>query len=342
MSEDFTMANIQTQFEIFNDTIRLGRFDESAILRKKRDIIRRKLEGNLPGVFEKYGEECPQFYFHDQGSYEMDTGTKPLTDDYDIDQGLYFYVSTTTHPDPVLLKTRVFEALDGHTNHVELRRSCVTVFYSLNGEPCYHVDIAVYSDETTNLDGKAYWEVSNPQQLSETIFSRFSDEQDRHQFRRIVRYWKRWKDVNFTAGGGSAPNGIGLTLITYKNLQPDIDRFTNTPNDLRAMRKLVEVILTSFTPTFDEDGQPGERLMVELPIEPWSDVLSRMTIKQMGSFKEKLTKLKDALVYAEEIADTRAACDRLHSVFGDDFPVPEKQETASVHPPAITSSGNSA
>jgi len=29
-------------------------------------------------------------------------------------------------------------------------------------------------------------------------------------------------------------------------------------------------------------------------------------------------------------------------VFGDDFPVPEKKETASTHQPALSSSGNSA
>jgi hypothetical protein len=38
------MAHIQAQFEQLNATIRLGRFDENALLRDKRDIIRDKLE----------------------------------------------------------------------------------------------------------------------------------------------------------------------------------------------------------------------------------------------------------------------------------------------------------
>lgn len=351
------MANVQSQFEKFNDTIRLGRFDENEILRTKRDIIRKKLKDNLPGVFKKYGEVCPTFYFLDQGSYEMDTGTKPLDCDFDIDQGLYFLVSTAAYPDPVVLKERVFEALDGHTDRVELRRSCVTVFYSCDGEPIYHVDVAVYSDGTCNPDGKSkhakgklysasenrVWEVSNPLLLSDTIFGKFPTEGDRKQFRRVVRYWKRWKAVNFTDGGGSAPNGIGLTLITYYDLRITYsDAFAGKHNDLGAMRQLVEVVLTRFTPDTDEDGQPGERLVVKLPIEPGSDVLSRMTVKQMGVFKEKLIKLKDALIYAEGVSDTHAACERLQLVFGEDFPVPEKKETAISHPPAVTSSGNSA
>jgi hypothetical protein len=55
------MANVQAQFETFNNTIRLGRFDENAILREKRDRVLEKLKQNLPGVFEKHGEPFPGY-----------------------------------------------------------------------------------------------------------------------------------------------------------------------------------------------------------------------------------------------------------------------------------------
>lgn len=352
------MANIQSQFEHFNDVIRLGRFEENAILREKRDIIRDKLKVNLPGVFEKYGETCPKFDFLDQGSYQMGTGTKPLDGDYDIDQGIYFFVSTAEYPDPVKLKERVHEALFGHTKDVQLRRSCVTVFYQCDGEPVYHVDLAIYSDKSCNPDGKSrhakgksnsdpenrVWEVSDPQLLSETIFSKVPDKEDRKQFRRIIRYWKRWKAINFTDGGASAPNGIGLTLLTYYHFQPRYaDVFANKYNDLWAMRELVETVQANFQLVYDEKEQKYvERLIVRLPIEPWNDVFDRMTAKQMGEFKEKLITLKDALIYAEGVSDTVAACERLQGVFGQDFPVPKREETASSHPQAVASSGNSA
>ena len=74
-----------------------------------------------PSVFEKHREVCPQFYFCDQGSYDMDMGTKPLDGDYDIDQGQYFLVGIEAYPDPVVLKERVYEALVGHTNDVRIR-----------------------------------------------------------------------------------------------------------------------------------------------------------------------------------------------------------------------------
>lgn len=186
--------------------------------------------------------------------------------------------------------------------------------------------------------------MSNPQQLTDTILTRFGDEQDRKQFRRIVRYWKRWKAENFSVEGGAAPNGIGLTILTYDNLQPTYaDRFANKHNDLDAMRALVEVILTRFSSDYEEaEQQFVERLVVTLPVEPWSDVFDRMTANQMAAFKKKLVTLKEALIYAEGVSDPVAACERLQLVFGKDFPAPKKQETATSQPLAIASSGNSA
>jgi len=351
-----TMANVQKQFEEFHKNIRLGRFDQEATLRDKRDIIRRKLEENLPTVFEKYGEECPEFYFEDQGSYEMGTGTKPPGGDYDIDQGLYMKVKRDDHPDPVVLKKRVHEALEGHTDDVCIRRPCVTVFYHKAGERIYHVDIAVYSDGSQNTDGKdylalgrehssdenRYWEVSNPKALADEIFRRFLDEADRAQLRRNIRYLKRWKDHKFAAHGNAAPLGIGLTVAASKWLQPFYtDVFARKPDDLRALRDLVSTMLKYFTLTY-HDGEWVCRLAVRLPVEPWNDLFERMTNKQMAAFEEKLKALKDALDDAADEADPVEACETLRKQFGDDFPVPEKSETAQKRSRAIVSSSESA
>ena len=351
------MANIQAQFKQFNDTIRLGRFDENEILRAKRNIIREKLEKRLPEVFAAHNEACPDFSFLDQGSYAMNTGIKPLDGDFDIDQGLYFAISIDIYPDPVVLKERVHEALDGHTDDVCIRRSCVTVFYHCDGEPVYHVDIAIYSDKAHNSDGKSYtakgkrhsapdhrfWKVSDPQQLTIVLFATFS-EADRPQFRRIVRVWKRWAAWNFSKAGNGAPNGIGLTVAAYDRLLPAYsDPIDGTHDDLCAMRQLVDATLSRFATVWDENAQAFvRRLVVTLPIEPFTDLFAAMTPKQMEEFERKLKTLKDALDYAAGVSAPTEACERLQDVFGDDFSVPEKKETATTHAPAISSSGNSA
>lgn len=351
------MAKVQAQFDSFHDTIKLQEYGENEILREKRDIIRNKLRSRLPAVFEDHEEECPPFDFHDQGSYEMGTGTKPLNGDYDIDQGLYFEVATSAYSDPVVLKQRVFEALDGHTKDVRIRRSCVTVFYQRDGEPIYHVDIAIYADRASNSDGKdrlakgkensergyRVWEVSDPQGLTDTIFARFEGF-DRAQFRRVVRCLKRWRDENFPSDGNAAPLGVGLTVAAYDDLQPTyVDKLTGKPDDLEALRKLVVSILGRFTWEWDDAQQKlVRRLMITLPVEPWSDLFAQMTGKQMESMEAELQELQVALDAASAAVDPVEACETLREVFGSDFPVPPKQETAKRHAPAIVSSSSSA
>lgn len=351
------MARVQKQFEAFHDTIKLKQFEENQTLREKRDIIRDKLEERLPDVFAQHGEACPTFYFRDQGSYEMRTGTQPLDGDYDIDQGLYFAVSTVDYPDPVVLKERVYEALVGHTKDVQIRRPCVTVFYQRDGESIYHVDLAIYSSGLHNADGKSrlakgrenstdafrVWEVSSPQTLADTIWARF-DGNDRRQFRRIVRYLKRWRDENFLKGGNAAPLGIGLTIATYDHLQPTYtDVVTGKADDLAALRKLVQAMLGRFVSVWDSDEQQWvRRLSVTLPVEPWNDLFEQMTNRQMATFEDKLATLLAALDAAADEIGPEEACKQLQKVFGDDFPVPQKEETAKRHVPAIVSSSSSA
>ena len=151
--------------------------------------------------------------------------------------------------------------------------------------------------------------------------------------------------MNFPKAGNGAPNGIGLTVAAYDRLQPAYsDPITGKHDDLRAMRQLVEDTLGRFATVWDENAQASvRRLVIKLPIEPYTDLFEAMTPKQMEEFEQQLTTLKEALEYAEcKTTDPTDACERLQQVFGDQFPVPEKKETATTHPPAISSSGNSA
>ncbi len=350
------MAKVQTQFDNFNDEIRLRRFEDNKTLREKRDIIIQKLKDRLPGVFEKYGEECPTFWFADQGSYKMGTGVKPLDGNLDIDQGMFFAISTSKY-DPVVLKQRVHEALDGHTDSVVIRRSCVTVYYHCDGEAIYHVDVAVYSDGVYNTDGKhrlargkitdpaekRTWDVSDPAGLADKLVARF-DENGRDQFRHIIRYLKRWKAVNFESMGNAAPLGIALTVATSTYLTPQYtDYVTYTPDEHTAMRGVVDSMLNAFTKEWDDDEQVWvRRLKINLPVETWSDLFARMTNKQMHAFEDKLKALKTALDDAASEVDPVVACEGLQGVFGGDFPIPPKEETAKSHAPAISTSGRGA
>jgi len=353
------MANVQTQFDTFNSTIRSGRFRNDEQLRKKRNIIRKRLRKNLPGVFKKYNEPNLVPTFKDQGSYKMGTGVKPLSGSggFDIDQGVYFETPIDgTYATPVTLKKRVKEALDDLTTDMPIRRPCVTVFYKQNGEErAYHVDLAIYSARGSNDDGKDYlatgretstaddqeWKVSDPSGLRDSLFSPFSEKSERLQFRRVIRFLKRWKDENFTSDGNGAPRGIGLTLNAHYGFQATYsDYAARKTDDLGAMRTLVDDMLGRFRHQWREKKQEyGHCLVAELPVEPWSDVYENMTLVQMKAFESALKDLKAALDYAHGEVDTQKACERLQKVFGSDFPVPPKSDTARPTPPPASSSG---
>lgn len=350
------MANVQKQFDTFNGRIKLPRFEENQTLRDKRDIIRKKLRDRLPAVFESHDETCPSFAFADQGSYRMGTGVKPLPgNQYDIDQGMHCAIASDDYPDPVVLKKRVHEALDGHTKEVRIRNSCVTVFYQEDGEQTFHVDLAIYADGSLEDDGNPrlakgktssaekyrFWEVSQPEELADAIYEAFSESEYRPQFRRLVRYLKRWRDLKFTDGGNSAPIGLVLTILAMEML-PTFG-FDGKPKDLDALSGTVDRILDRFRYEFHESEQEWtERLVVTLPVEPCADLLVNMTNLQMGTFKERLETLKSVLDEARATIDTRTACQALQRQFGDDFPVPDPEETAKKNAPAIVSSSSSA
>lgn len=352
------MAYVQNQFEAFHEAIKLKRFEENETLIEKREAVLKKLRSELPPVFAAAGKPYSAPVIRNQGSYEMGTGVKPLNGDYDIDQGVYFSLSSTDYPDPVVLKEYVYKALDGHTKEVRIRQSCVTVFYQRSGEHLYHVDLAIYVDGSKDSNNKSklakgkqnskaenrFWENSDPALLSKTIFARFGTN-ERRQFRHVIRYMKRWRDQNYRSESGNAvPTGIALTLAAHKWFTPNIvDPMTGKSDDLESLRGLVASMLDSFNYVWHSpSGKSMRRLVINLPIDPYHDVLVRMSEIQMEILELRLKTLKTALDEAYTKVDPVDACIALRRVFGDDFIVPPKRDTARTHEPAMASSGNSA
>jgi hypothetical protein len=324
------VANVQRHFHIFHKRIRLN-LDENQTLREKREIVCGKLRERLPYIFGAAGEDCPWFEIRDQGSYKMGTAVYPLDRDFDIDLGMFFQIDPNVY-DPVGLKRVVHAALAGHTRKVHIRRPCVTVQYQQAGQPTYHVDIAVYSDGSRSRDGiprlamgkersrKEFcvWEPSDPATLTAEILGSYVGE-DLTQFRRVVRYLKRWKDANFSARGNGAPRGIALTVACHQHFEPAYFR-DNTADDLTALIQVVDGMLESFT----RRGQSGSvryDVRIELPVEPYADLCERMTDLQKLHFYNQLATLLDVLDTVDRGRSQLKACQRLRRVFGNHFPL---------------------
>ncbi len=311
--------SLQPLFRRFDEKIKLNRFEEHAKLREKRDRILTRLRDNLSTKFEWFN----------QGSYAMGTGVEPLNGDYDIDIGIVFALDRRSY-DPVTVKEWVYKAVEKHTTRVEWRRPCITVYYQQAGELLYHVDLAILAkDSATGAlhlaigkqhaeKGQREWQEDDRKGFMGLVENRFTGE-DAAQFRRVIRYLKRWRDLHFASEGRAAPTGLGLTVAAYQWFQP-LKKvvYNNTDyDDLGATVSLVRSIHGNFTSGVDPaTNQAGVRLTVRFPVAPRDDVFARMTNQQMVEFRQRLAQL---VTWLEE-ARTTGSTAGLRRAFGDDFP----------------------
>lgn len=338
------MANIQKQLVKFHNEIKLGRFKENSELRDKRDIITNKVKHGLEKYFEDNDMDIPLIEFIDQGSYAIDTGIKPMDGDYDIDEGIIISLNKEDYEDnPTEFKEIVRDIMKTHTKiPAKIKKPCVTITYSENDEPKYHVDLPIYlkssSDENLYLSWgnetsktNKEWQHSDPEGLNNHIKNAFSGD-DKKQFKRIVRYLKKWKDKAFKyESSDGTPPSIGLTLIAADKLNTIKEINTSTGkeeyNDLKAMKFLVDDIVSLFSYKYCfEDEMFLYVIEYYLPVGNKGNVFSKMTNKKMNSFYEKIKKLQNALQYAIDEPDPTKACTELVEYFGDELEIPESAE----------------
>lgn len=322
------MINLQKEFLDFHDNIKLE--DENVTLREKRDILLEKLSN-------KISEDAASYTNFHQGSYAIGTGVIPVDEDYDIDIGLKFNIDKDDYADPIEVKKWVSDALEGHTKKVEIKRSCVTVTYQKNNESVFHVDFAIYAASCS--DGKMYiakgkefssdenkkWELSDPQELIKKIKGKHSGD-DAAQFRRVIRYLKKWRTFQFSSTGNEAPTGISLTVLAYNKFiaskSYDWALKKDVYDDFSAFYNVVTNIKSSFSLVWNtQDNKYYHKIIETLPVEPYNNLFEKMTDKQMESLYLKIESMITKLDEVKRKDKRSGACTLLVEIFGNDFPV---------------------
>lgn len=245
---------------------------------------------------------------------------KPLKNEgFDIDVGVLLDCHIEDY-DPVDLKKIVEECLQYSQRTVNISRSCITVTYMKDGKEDYHVDIPIYAKSKDNEQyhlakgrpglekSKKFWEPSNPKELTKAFNNIYDDSEKRAQFRRCVRYLKRWrtlKSVNI--------HSIGLTSAAYHWLTPNKD------DDLTALLGLVNKIISHFNLC---------RLSIKLPVQPENNLMEYLSYEDMKILRTKFETLRDNLQSSLDDPDEREASKTLINCFGEDFPLVELNENA--------------
>lgn len=352
------IMSLQTYFKEFDKAIKMD-YDVKNELKEKRDVLLKIL---------RESEDIPAFDKYDQGSYSMHLGVEPLDKEYDIDVGLRFHVNCSEY-EPMDLKNKIYNLLENHTDYgAKIKKPCVTVTYKKDGEAAYHVDLVVFTyEDKEDTDSQLYlargknsesdetcWEKSDPVGLVDYVKDKYKGEdykEEREQFRRVVRYMKRWKNKKFSSSGNAEPPSIGITLIAVDKFEAsktyDYLEEKYLYDDLEALLEFAKSIKSLFRyKGISENGRIMYSIEYNLPstlnFEPNTNVFKKMSDNYMTDFKEKIDALVNELESVKNETDEVEQCKKLNKIFGDDFPVPEKKNAAKQqmnYIPTTSSSG---
>ena len=331
------MSNLQEKFIKFHETIKLKRFDENQSLKDKRDLLLEELKGVLKDEKIPGTEEKLTFRHINQGSYAMGTGIIPKKGtDYDIDVGIIFNITKEEY-ESSKLKKLVYEAL-GRKRTVSYKKPCITADYPSED---FHVDIAIYAENNSDIHiawGKEnaeekIWYKSEPEELTTWVADVSTNADKSAQFRRCVRYLKKWKENAFKNTGNDAPPSIGITIQARNSFA----YCYNEGNDLQALISIVNDIKNEFVYEYDAKANANSHTIeVHLPVEPYKNVYYKMTLKQMDNFYEKISNLLEALEAAEEAESDFEACKILKKIFGEEFSDCEDKKASATPPLVVT------
>lgn len=317
--------SLQSKFFKFHDKIKLSREDSDyKNAREKDDSILKAVRSAL----KEEGYPVVEDFL--QGSMSIATGVKHPCEDFDIDRAVVIAFDDSPK-DPVKVKKIVLNVLeDRGFKNAKIKKPCVTADYTSQK---LHIDIPIYREKNGTYElgiGKKNsseenreWSESDPKGLKEWIndSSHYlgSSNKKLEQYKRLVRYLKRWRDNKFSTSVAKKVFSIGLTVMAKEKFSPSFDD-SDKANDLVALRDTVDAMLNGGY--FSYQGEDLYKVRVNLPKSPWRDIFYGSSLNTGTQFYNKLKSLKSKLDKAIEETDLVKQCQILNEVFGEDFEVP--------------------
>jgi len=317
--------SIQAKFIKFHDKIKISREDsEYKDAREKDDSILKTIKSTLKD------EGYPVIEDFLQGSMSIGTGVKNPCEDFDIDRAIVIAFDGSPD-DPIKVKKIVLKVLeDRGFKNAKIKKPCVTADYASKN---LHIDIPVYREQygeyelavgkKNSSEGNREWSDSDPKGLKDWINDSSaylgSASKKLGQYKRIVRYLKRWRDNKFSTDVAKKVFSIGLTVMAKEQFSPSLDD-SDKANDLVALRNTVDAMLSGGY--FSYQGDDLYKVRVHLPKSPWRDIFDDSSLNTGTQFYNKLKSLRDKLDKAIDETDLVKQCKILNQVFGNDFEVP--------------------
>lgn len=328
--------SLQKQYDTFHNNIKLTReSSEYKDAKEKDDNILPKIKAK----FKENGYTVVDSFT--QGSMAFHTGIIPLDGDYDIDRAVVIKEADAPE-DPLDPKKTIKEVLSSHGfKEPKVKMPCVTADYS--GKPI-HIDYVTYSidedDEYLIAVGKEnskkenkIWDDTDPKGLIKWVgdnvdhkdFLNTLTDEERRQFRHLVRYIKRWRDHNYSSAvDRKKVYSIGLTVMFREQFAHCVDD-EGKRNDHEALKNTIDNILYN-APYFTPMSNGLYDLEVDIPVYPNREIFQKHGTTVGTKLHKKLVKLLESLNKVDEKETLKEKCEILNKVFGDDFPTIDEDD----------------
>ena len=292
---------IQKAFNKFNNEI--------SIKETKRENLVRGRNGLRNRIKTKFAEkERVKPKFHMQGSFAMKTTVNPIKNkEYDVDDGVYLQgyenKDISEWPSVQTVHNWLKDAVEGYTSISPIdKNTCIRVVFADN----YHVDLPIYicKNEDIYLAHKDKgWTVSDPKEFTYWFIDKVN--KNGEQLRSIVKYLKAWKDYN-----NIDLKGLEVTILVANNF------YRNADNDLSSILGTIANINNKLRYEFS----------CRKPVKPYEDLFENKTDIQREKILNTLRKLENELDKANNEQNIENVSDILRSIFGDRFPMIEKDK----------------
>jgi hypothetical protein len=306
--------NTHKLFSGFDSTIRLND-SKIAKLKSNRKALRDKIRAH----FKTNDWGTPKFY--SQGSFPLNTNLNPIKkttsdgdvkEEYDLDDGVYFICPESDRKEPATYHDRINKAVDGHADSVVDKTTCVRVIYA-DG---HHIDLPSYwlekDGNTPQLTHKSKGYIdSDPKAFKNWVDGKISNANSNGQLRRIIRYFKAWKDYREDKNTSlKLPSGFILTILSCQ-------KFSQNNRDDLAFKNTAEAIKTTLNASFT-CYRPTVPTNEELLMNYSKDTV----LKELGDLINNAQKALDSDCEKE-------ASEYWRNVFGDRFPLGKEKDDNS-------------
>jgi hypothetical protein len=217
-----------------NEKVKLSQNQQDKLY-ERRSANRNRLKENLPEEI-RIGES----HFIPQGSMAIDTTIQEENDNYDIDDGVWFYKedlvdkssgsSKSVDEIKIMIKDAVSKGVT-FKKSPKIMDNCVRVFY----DDGYHVDVPSYrafyvgeDNECKELAGKFGWKESDPTEINKWFKDRIESLNKTKdnlggQMRIMIKLLKRF--AHSRGDSWDMPNGLKLTMLVEECMSTGYSRY---------------------------------------------------------------------------------------------------------------------